>query len=392
MTFRSIPLIALSSVLFALSSASRSYCTPPPTDPDQDFKLLLQKIAAEPPDPCDPPNGPDDKASEIEFHLFERAASFVVQELNADPGGARPPHHRATGALKKLERLSAEIDSAWPEENRFHFQVLDLTPALVVKMTIRTHDSFFVFGIPEESPGKPNRLWQEVGSDGDFAGEGWFGNQLDLYPLHRGPSGNARFLVVFNNSGCAGNAIGIAYEAREWDPKSGSGYSGAIIKQEGSLGLSTTPGVHAPTPKDPFAPIGELKTEGPLLTLPYCWFSAIDTWDNPSMCAVDTYDLSGDNVRFRSRAYNRPDLVPIAKAIEYAQQRDFPAVLAYCASGGVARRLVRDIPPDAHADDLRVTRTANGMERIELVGLSTTYRFDVEKRAGRWLVVAFSEE
>jgi hypothetical protein len=391
MTFRSIPLIALSSVLFALSSVSRSFCTPPPTDPSQEFKLLLQKIAAEPPDPCNPPNGLDVAAAEMESSLFGYAASIVTRELNADPTGTRPPQNRATEALKKLERLSAEINAAWPAENRFHFEVLDLSPALVVKMTIRTHNSFFVFGIPEESSGKPNRLWQGAGSDDDFAGEGWFGNQLDLYPLHRGPSGNARFLALFTYPGCAGNGIGIAYEAREWDPKSGSGYSATIIKQAGSLGLAATPSAHGPTPKNPFAPIGELKTEGPLITLPYCWFSAIDTWDNPSMCAADTYDLSGNNVRFRSRAYNRPDLVPIAKAIEYAQQRDFPAVLAYCASAGVARRLVRDIPPDPHADDLRVIRTGEGKERVEF-SLEPAYRFDVEKRAGRWLVVAFSAE
>ena len=75
-----------------------------------------------------------------------------------------------------------------------------------------------------------------------------------------------------------------------------------------------------------FPQIGKLQTDGPLIIPPYCWFSSIDTWDNPSLCAVDTYDLSRDSVRFRSRTYNRPDLVPIAKAIEYAQQRGYRAV------------------------------------------------------------------
>jgi hypothetical protein len=68
------------------------------------------------------------------------------------------------------------------------------------------------------------------------------------------------------------------------------------------------------------------------ITIPYCWFSAIDTWDNPSMCAADIYDLSHDDVRFVSRAVNRPDLLPIAKALEYVSKHDYPAVLAYCAS------------------------------------------------------------
>jgi hypothetical protein len=132
----------------------------------------------------------------------------------------------------------------------------------------------------------------------------------------------------------------------------------------------------------PLRPIGLFRTEGSLVTLPYCWYSAIDTWDNPSLCAVDTYDISGDAVRFRSRTYNRPDLLPIAKAIEYARERDYPAVLAYCTSGDVARRLVRDIPPRFFAGVLQVTRTANGKEHIEM----ESYRFDVEKRADRWLV------
>jgi len=60
-------------------------------------------------------------------------------------------------------------------------------------------------------------------------------------------------------------------------------------------------------------------------------------------------------------------------------------------SGDVARRLVRDIPPDAQADDLRMIRTSEGKERVEF-SLEPAYRFDAEKRAGRWLVAAFSEE
>jgi len=125
--------------------------------------------------------------------------------------------------------------------------------------------------------------------------------------------------------------------------------------------------------------------------LPYCWFSAIDTWDNPSLCAVDTYDVEGDEVRFRSRAYNRPDLVPVAKALEYAGKRDYPAVLGYCSSEDVARGLVREIPPEVFADDLRVTRISHTRERVE-IGDPPAYEFEVEKRPDRWVVVKFSTE
>jgi len=79
--------------------------------------------------------------------------------------------------------------------------------------------------------------------------------------------------------------------------------------------------------------------------------------------------------------------VPAAKAIEYAEQRDFPAVLGYCASSQVARTLVSEYPPFFFAGQLQVTRTGTGKERVEL-GWEPKYRFDVEVRAGRWQVVA----
>lgn len=277
--------------------------------------------------------------------------------------------------------MSAEINAAWPEGNRFHFQILDLSPALIVKMTVRAHERFFVFGMPEEESGKPNRLWQRVGSDDEDVEPEVPQSQLDLYTLHRGPSGNARFLAKFVHSGCAGS-IGVAYDAREWNPQ-GIGSLEQVIKQAGAFGLDDkVPG---------FPQIGELRTASLLITLPYCWFSAIDTWDNPSLCAVDTYDLSGDNVRFRSRTYNRPDLVPVAKVIEYAEQRDYRALLGYCASAKIAHGIVRAFPVGVLADDFRVTRTGNAKERVEL-GSGPTYRFELEKRTGQWMVVAYRAE
>jgi hypothetical protein len=67
------------------------------------------------------------------------------------------------------------------------------------------------------------------------------------------------------------------------------------------------------------------------------------------MCAVDTYDLSGDNARFITRVYNRPDLLPVAKAIEYAGQRDYGALLGYCGSAQVADGMMHDLPPFVYA-------------------------------------------
>lgn len=382
MIFRAAKAAAFAFVLFAFPEANKSFCTPSQqSDVPPDFRQLLQKLADYSPDPCGPPYGreQDWHSGDAESRLFDQAQQAITKQLNASVEGSSPPRERAEEALKKLEGMSAEINFAWPEENRFRFQILDLSSVLVVKMGIRTHETFFVLGIPEADSGKANQLWRDVGS-GDASVERSVPQlSLDIYPLHRGPSGKVRFLARFALSGCAG-PTGVEYDAREWNGESIGGLE-RIIKQAGSFGLDDkVPG---------FPQIGKFNTQGSLITLPYCWYSSIDTWDNPSLCAVDTYDLSGDNVKFRSRVYNRPDLVPIAKAIEYAEKRDYHAVLGYCASSEVARRLVRDITPAVFfAEDIRVMRTGNNKEHVKL-GYGS---FDVEKRAGHWVVVGFSRE
>lgn len=381
MTPRSIAAALLALALLGPAGVEQCRCAPvQQSDSLADFRQLLQKLADFSPAPCGPPYNKKDEAdpSEIASRVFQKAENIVAQELNASAAGPRSPLERGEDVLKRLERMSAEVNASWPEESRFHLQVLNLSTALVVKMTVRIQATFFVLGIPKEVAGKPNRLWHNVGTDDVSLEHEVPISYLDLYPLHGGPSGNARFLAKFALSGCAGST-GVTYDAREWDPK-GVGKLEQIIKQSGAFGMDymdySVPG---------FARVGKLQTDGPAITLPYCWFSPIDTWDNPSLCAVDTYDISGDHVKFRSRAYNRPDLLPIAKAIEYAEQRDYPAVRAYCASDEVALKLVRDIGPNFFAGDLQVTRTGDGKERVEM----ESDCFDVELRTGRWLVVAF---
>lgn len=88
------------------------------------------------------------------MHLFQQAADIVTQKLNAAPTDPASAQGRAEEALRRLERTSADINASWPDENRFHFQVLNLQPALVIKITVRTHASFLVFGIPQEYSGK----------------------------------------------------------------------------------------------------------------------------------------------------------------------------------------------------------------------------------------------
>jgi hypothetical protein len=377
MPFRSFLAATFACVLPTLAVMEKCLCAPPQQEDSRpDFRQLLEKIAPFSPDPCD---GFQD-SSDLESDAFQRAAEIVTEGLNeaAAPGS---PLERATVALKKLGRMSAEINAAWPEDNRFSFEVLDLPPVLVVKMGLRTHETFFAFGRPKEKGGNESQAWHSSSSIEGIVERTAFRSWVALYPLHRGPSQHARFLASVSSMGCAGFTTGITYGAYEWTP-AGSGYLEPIIKQGGSFGLAPVSG---------FPQIGALRTEGSSITLPYCWFSPIDTWANSSLCAVDRYDISGDQVRFRSRTYNRPDLVPVAKAIEYAEQRDFYAVLSYCASSLIALTLVSEIPPSFFADDIRVTRTGTGKERVEL-GWEPKYRLDVEMRDGRWQVVAFSKQ
>ncbi len=309
-------------------------------------------------------------------------------DANPASGGARV---RAVEALEYLEHLSAEINKSWQEEKRFHFQVLEVPPVLLVKMSFRNRATFSVFATPQLDPySKPANLWQAIGAEDDHRYTRASGHDsLEFSPLHRGPAKRARFLVEFGFAGC-GTGWGVGYYAYEWDPQN-SGDLSEFIKLEGSVSQEE-PASGGKTSEserlDLFSPIGNLQTHGPLITLPYCWFSAIDTWDNPSLCAVNTYDLSGDHVQFICGVVNRPDLLPIAKAIQYAQAHDYPAVLAYCGSPDVARQMMRDIPPFVFAgSELRVKRIGDSKESIEME--DTGFHFEVEKRGDRWLVVSF---
>ena len=58
----------------------------------------------------------------------------------------------------------------------------------------------------------------------------------------------------------------------------------------------------------------------------------------------------------------------------------------------MADLLIHDLLPDIFAGvAIQMTPTGSGKERVEL-GDGPAYRFDVEERNGRWLVVAFKSE
>lgn len=353
------------------------------------FEELLRKMSVGPGDSC---NGKGDDFSRLEYYLFERADKEVLRALNEENPSASQQKDRAIRVLTTLEHASAEINKDWADENRFHFEVLDVPPALVARMAYRNRATFTVFGIPElATDQKHNAAWQKVsaadaGRSEPRAGYDW----LDIFRLRRGPSHKARFLAKFGDAGC-GSGVGVSYYVYEWNPGN-FGELAEIIKLEGAVSQEEPVDKNHPSKKDlssSFPPIGELRTEGALITLPYCWFSQIDTWDNPSLCAVDSYDISRDRAHFIRRAINRPDLVAIEKAIEYGQSHDYPALLAYCASPQVALTILKNVPPHVYAGaSLKVSRVNRVRERVE-VGDEDIFQFELEKRQGRWLLVSF---
>ena len=133
--------------------------------------------------------------------------------------------------------------------------------------------------------------------------------------------------------------------------------------------------------------MGKLSTTGQTIQLPYCFFSKVDTWDNPTLCAADSFDVSGDVPRFIGRIYNSPDLVAVNSAIQHAQARDYAALRGYCTSDAVARKLVREIPPFLFADDLKTVKVSPTRETI-IFEEGPVY-FSLVKRRGGWLLDSF---
>ena len=104
---------------------------------------------------------------------------------------------------------------------------------------------------------------------------------------------------------------------------------------------------------------------------------------------ADTYDVSRDAITFVGRRYNRPDLAPVAKALEYAKAHDLPALRGYCASDAVAQKILRTLPGgygfDAELEALQLGATR---ERVR-PAYSRVPGFVVEKHGDRWLIVSF---
>lgn len=358
-----------------------SFCQAPDPAPNpvpkiDEIRHLLEQLAPQSADPCGPPYDIDSDRNDSESKLFSAVTDSIVSALNAPAPASASPQQRVAALSDSLQQLSAKINAAWPDENRLHLHLYGISRVLTVKMTIRTQDAFAAFA-PTQPSGSVAPFWANIGSD-ELGTDRALGTRIDLHPLQSGPSGNPRFLARILLSGCAGS-LGIKYQAWEWDRRN-SDYLNNVLDITGSLGLDDrVPG---------FPQIGEFKTAGTRISLPWCWFSPIDTWDNPSLCAEDTWDVSGDRITFVARRWNRPDLLPIAKALDYAAHQDYPAVRSYCANAAVAQRLVRDAPDHFDGTEVKVVPAGPEEERVSTDNDSNS-AYEVVKHGGRWLVAAF---
>lgn len=335
-------------------------------------------MASDSPDDCGPPfltPSARTEVDQLEDQLVQAVQARVAEALNApSPALISEAGSRATSSLGEIEQSSAEIDKGWPAEARFHFKVLALPPGILVNMTYRYQSYSILFGsydLNKYESNDPGTAWRQV----DLIDPHSRSSEIDLFPLHRGPSGRVRFLAKVWSSGCTGS-IGESYYGYEWSPADGQ-IATEIIKIEGAEGLDRSASTH----------VGSLSTTGSTIELPYCFFSPVDTWDNPTLCAADSFDLSGDTPLFSGRTYNRPDLVTVAKAIQYAEAHDYVALRGYCASDIVAREIVRRVPPDLFAGTLDTVKAGPSRETVLLA--EKTVRFDLIKRRSRWLVESF---
>lgn len=346
----------------------------------EDLKETLRQLEQFPPNPCD--LKPEDAKTEAKLNsqLYVKTLAVLEQDLNNENGSSSIPLARVEASLVTLFGRHQGEDSEHTA-SPVSYELLDLRPILVLKLSVHSQERLFVLEHKGQRAGQ-NPRWQAVDlqaydDDKNEAPISW--RKLALVPLYSGKSSKMRFLSSITRGGCAGS-FGVSYSAYEWDPENTDGALEKVIDIHGFLGSDN---------KVPdFPQIGRLKTAGTLITLPYCQFSVIDTWDNPSLCMVDTYNLS-TRVSFQNRRYNRPDLVPVIQIFKHIGDREYPAIRAYTSSDAIANRILKELQPRAGSEEIKTRSLRSDLERITLSDLVNQSTFIVRKMGKGWKIVGF---
>lgn len=383
---RSVSVLLVLAVLTILGptlGATRSGTTAPA----EQFRELAQQLSSQPPDDCAPVARLDasvQSADRIGNKLFKAASEVVLQALRAHPTA---PLNAVTSTLNNLRSISQDTFVSWPEDERFKFHVLDISPALVVELSIRTQATFstFIHGpvIGNDVPGgeAKEHTWNFEGMGSSEWHNDAREEQLDLYALPRGPSRTPRFLSVMHQSWCAGPGITLntAYEWRKLNYGSPEKFSFHRIK---ILDRQSTDPDKAP-------PWLKFCLADDRLSIPYCWDGVVNlgsVW--PAICSMETYDLSGDIVQLIGRKTDRPDLAAVLHVFEYARNNDLRAIEAYCISPAVAEHILRLLPPSSYFVGAFTKRISPDREIIEM-GDDWDLKFTLERVHGKWMVSAF---
>jgi hypothetical protein len=352
---------------------------PETSDPIQEFEGTVAKLASATADDCGWENASHPVFSadttKLENKLFHEADAGIINSLNASTGD---PKDAVSRVLESMRDMSEHADRAWPTNRRFHYELLEIDPVFVVNYHIRSRSTWSAFAVPALAayPEKGKNIkWVRVGEDENRFAEHKSDEGMEVYPLDHGPSRLAGFLAKSSYVSCGDGQTGIEYVGYEWDP-AWRGFLGEVIRRKGAVSGEVFPA------------IGKLQTAGTRITLPYCWWSAIDSSVWASLCSVDTYDVSGDQVRFLGTETNRPDLETVARVIEYAQNRDSRAVLAYSASPSIAKKLVALMPQVVTSAGIDFKAISDNLETVDIEN-NEHLRFILEKRGGKWVVVRF---
>jgi hypothetical protein len=336
------------------------------------FKALVQRLAANPPSDCSGPIHDSEEAVGFEDKIFEQISNTVLDSINRNP---ESPGKVAKRTLSQFKEVSDGITKSREPEARLRYKVLEFKPLLVLKLAIWNQATFIVYA-PASQQNNPTTKWMVVQS-GDGTGHSRF-ESLQLSPLWRGPSGNPRFLEVKHFSDCmAGMTLDYIANGYEWRPGELDAFR--IIAKKSSFSEE--------------GPKWKFDTSGKIITIPYCWSGHLLLNVDATICSVDTYDLSGDAVRYVRTENDPEDLAVVAKVIKYAQAHELRALSVYCTSSQVARLVLQTMPPGSIVFDVGFSRKRTGPD-VELLDFQDGWemKFTLKKLNGLWLVSDFELE
>ena len=366
--------------------------------PLEQFRELAKQLAAQPPVNCayDHYGWPTGHPEELESKLFNSAVNFVTDSLNES---SNQPLNQAKEALKTLSLASDEINRHWPEGHRFRYEITDVSPVILAKMTFRSSSAviaFFVSGDAGVSKTSAQRktTWTAENVTGDNPEPNRMIQHVQVYPLFRGPSNMARFLVSSSITACGhGTETGVSvYQMSLLNyPEQLFHRKGSVSSGEGVIEERESP--QAKWIRRPMHTFNNsFNVSGKNIALPFCRFSVVDTSYGPTLCMADTFDLSMDDIRFVGREINRPDLFAVAKAIEHAQNGEWAAVRAYTANGAVAKKILSSTHSYVYSERTTVTHISPDREIIRLEGGVEAREFEVQKINGTWRIKNFRQE